>query len=146
MLSPATTILEGWYILHLKGGIHSSAWSTKTFAYNVREPRYKQNNKGYNISRIWNNEQSHILKSDTAAIHKYCSYEYFMRLGIFHLTNDILRQISSSNPYLYNIMEPKYKQSDISTPQNHTQMFLYSRQSYEFNLLNVICTIILVCL
>ena len=34
----------------------------KTFLYDKREPRYKQNNMGYKISRIWNIEQSNNIK------------------------------------------------------------------------------------
>ena len=47
LISLAISMLEGWNMIHLKGGIHSSVWSTKTFLYNIREPRYKQNNMGY---------------------------------------------------------------------------------------------------
>ena len=49
IISPAINMLEGWDILHLKGGIHSSVWSTKIFLYNIREPRYNQNKIGYKI-------------------------------------------------------------------------------------------------
>ena len=52
-----------------KGGINSFVWSTKPFLYNIRKPRYKQNNMWYQISRIQNNEQSAILKSDTAGMY-----------------------------------------------------------------------------
>ena len=48
----ATNMLEGWDIFHLKGRIHSFVWSTKSFLYNIRELGYKQNNMGYQISRI----------------------------------------------------------------------------------------------
>ena len=54
---------------HLKGEIHISAWSTKTFVFDIRELRHKQNNMGYQISRIINKDQSDIVKSDTAAIY-----------------------------------------------------------------------------
>ena len=54
-------------IIHLKGEIHSSVWSTKTFLYDIREPRYKENNMGYQISRILNNDQHYIVKPDTTA-------------------------------------------------------------------------------
>ena len=66
-LSLAINMLEGWDISHLKGEIHSSVWSTKTFLNDIRELRYKQNNMEYKIS---NNEQYYILKSDTAAIYE----------------------------------------------------------------------------
>ena len=35
-------MLEGWDIIHWKSEIHSFIWSTKTFMFNIREPRYKQ--------------------------------------------------------------------------------------------------------
>ena len=57
------------YIFYWKDGIHSSVWSTKTFLYHIREPRYKQNNMWYLISRISNNKQSNIFKSDTILIY-----------------------------------------------------------------------------
>ena len=62
----APNMLDGWDIILVKGEIHSSVGSTKTFLYNIRELRYEQNNIGHQISRI---DQSHILKSDTAAIY-----------------------------------------------------------------------------
>ena len=62
LISLSIDMLEGWYISHLKGGIHSSVWSTKTFLYNIREPRYKQNDMGYKMSRIWYNQQSDYLE------------------------------------------------------------------------------------
>ena len=43
---PNRNILEGWHIFILKGGIHSSVWSIKTFPYNIRELRNRQHNKG----------------------------------------------------------------------------------------------------
>ena len=55
LISPATNMLEGYDIFLLKGGIHSFIWSTKTFLYDMRELRYKQNKIGYHISRISNN-------------------------------------------------------------------------------------------
>ena len=33
----------------LEGEIHSTIWSTKTFLYNIREPRYKPIRRGYHI-------------------------------------------------------------------------------------------------
>ena len=41
LISLATNLLESWDINHWKGGIHSFVWSTKTFLYNIWEPRYK---------------------------------------------------------------------------------------------------------
>ena len=49
IISPAINMLEGLDILHLKGEIHSSVWSTKIFLYDIREPRYNQNKIGYKI-------------------------------------------------------------------------------------------------
>ena len=57
---------EGWDILHLKSEIHSSVWSTKTFLYDIRELRYEQSIMDYQILRILDNDQSDIVKSDTA--------------------------------------------------------------------------------
>ena len=41
LISLSTNILEGWGIFHLKGGIHSFVWCSKTFLYDIRELRYK---------------------------------------------------------------------------------------------------------
>ena len=51
-ISPATSIIDDWDIIHLKSEIHSYVWSTKTFLYGIRELSYIQNNIGYQISRI----------------------------------------------------------------------------------------------
>ena len=59
-------MIESWNISHLKGGISSSVLSIRKFLYNIREPRYKQNNMGY---KIWNNELADISKSETATIY-----------------------------------------------------------------------------
>ena len=48
----------------LKGEIHSSVWSTKTFLHDIRELRYKQIKIGYQISKILDIGQSSVLKSD----------------------------------------------------------------------------------
>ena len=45
-------------IIYWKGGIHSFVWSTKTFLYDIREPRYKQIKMGYHISKCLNFGQS----------------------------------------------------------------------------------------
>ena len=42
LISLATNMLEGWDIIHWKGVIHSFVWSTKTFLFDIRKPRYKQ--------------------------------------------------------------------------------------------------------
>ena len=67
VISPTINMLEGLDISHLKGEIHCSIWSTKTFLNDIRELRYKQNNMEYKIS---NDEQYYILKSDTAVIYE----------------------------------------------------------------------------
>ena len=40
------------------GGIPSFVWSTKTFLYDIREPRYKQIKMGYQNSKCLNIGQS----------------------------------------------------------------------------------------
>ena len=50
LISLTKNMLEGWDIIHWKGGIHSFVWSTKTFLYDIWEPRYKQIKMGYQIS------------------------------------------------------------------------------------------------
>ena len=69
LISLATNMLQGWDIIHWKGGIHSFVWRTKTFLYDNREPRYKQIKMGYQISKYLNTEKSSVWKSDTAAIY-----------------------------------------------------------------------------
>ena len=66
LISLATNILE----IHWKGGMHSFVWSTETFLYNIREPRYKQIKIGYQISKCWNIGKSSVWKSETAAIYE----------------------------------------------------------------------------
>ena len=59
----ATNVPEGWDMIHLKGDVHSSVWSTKTFLYDIREPRYKQLKMGYQITKVLDIGQSSSLKS-----------------------------------------------------------------------------------
>ena len=66
-------ILEAWSIFHLKGGIYRSIWSTKTFLYDIREPRYKRNNMEYHISKFLNIKQSCVLKTETQNCFLYIS-------------------------------------------------------------------------
>ena len=47
------TNISGCDISHLKGGIFSSVWSTKTFLCNIREPRYREIKIGYYTFRYW---------------------------------------------------------------------------------------------
>ena len=44
-------------------------------------------------------------------LHYFSNYEYFKRLDIFHFKGDLVWHVSGSNPFLYNIREPKYKQT-----------------------------------
>ena len=60
----ATNVPEGWEIIHLKGEVHCSVWSTKTFLYDIREPRYKEIKMGYQITKVLDIGQSSSLKSD----------------------------------------------------------------------------------
>ena len=43
--------LEGWDMSHFKGNILRHASSSKPFLYNIREPKYKQNNMRHQNSR-----------------------------------------------------------------------------------------------
>ena len=82
IISTAANTLDGWDISHLKSGICSSIWSTKTFLFIISEPRYRQNNKGYQISRIWNDEQ--VISWNLIPqgfIHNFSSYAHFRRRG-----------------------------------------------------------------
>ena len=45
-------ILEDWDMIHLKGDIHRYVLSTSSFLCDIREPRYRQNNIGYQIIKI----------------------------------------------------------------------------------------------
>ena len=56
LISLVRNMLEGCYMFYFKGGIHRSVWITKTFLYDIRELRYKQNNMGYHISKNLNIE------------------------------------------------------------------------------------------
>ena len=50
-------MLEALDIFHMKSGIRRFIWSTKTFLYDIREPRYKENNLRYQKSRDGNDKQ-----------------------------------------------------------------------------------------
>ena len=52
LISSATNRVKGWYTFYLKGVNHSALWSTKTFVHDAGKARYKQNNMGYQISKI----------------------------------------------------------------------------------------------
>ena len=82
LISLTKNMLEGWDIIHWKGGIHSFVWSTKTFLYDIWEPRYKQIKMGYQISKCLNIEN---FVSGNLILPRFMlsfsSYEYFRRLG-----------------------------------------------------------------
>ena len=69
LISLATNMLGGWDISHWESGIHSFGWSTKTFLYDIWEPRYKQIKMGYQISKCLNIEKFSVWKFDTATIY-----------------------------------------------------------------------------
>ena len=70
-------------IFYLKGEINSSTWSTKTFLYEIREPRYKQIKMGYHISKFLNIGQSSVLKSDVPYYFTYIlAPSYFIEMGL----------------------------------------------------------------
>ena len=156
-------MLDSWDISHLKGGICSSVWSTKTFLHDIREPRYKQNIMRYQISRIWNDEFIGHLEI-------WYHRDLFLILLAMNILvggdTSFLWYVSGSTPFLYNIREPKYKQNNMETsefkkkyqpiskiwkydiefwfiyilvPWYRTEMFLYSRRSYRSHLSNEIC-------
>ena len=70
------------YMFLLNGSFYSSVWSTKIFLYNIRGPRYDC--KRYQISKIWNNEQSWNLLL-LRFKHDFFNYEHFRMLGMFHV-------------------------------------------------------------
>ena len=74
LISLSTNILEEWDIIHLKGKIHIYVLSTKTFLYNIREPRYDQIKMGYKISKILEIGQSNVLNSDVPYCFTYISW------------------------------------------------------------------------
>ena len=86
IISLATNMLDSCDISHLKNGICSSVWSTKTFLYDIREPRYKRNNMEYHISKFLNIEQSSVMKTDTQYCFPYISVLPWCRTG-FELEN-----------------------------------------------------------
>ena len=55
------------------------------------------------------------MKSNTAPkfMHNTLAITILVALDISHFKGDILRNVSSSNPFLYNRREPKYKQNNI---------------------------------
>ena len=90
-----------------------SSFGEPTFLHYIREPRYKQNNIGYQISRVLNNKQSNILKSDTATIHKFSGYEHSRSVGYITFKGGFPQHVLGANRFLFNIRELKYKQNKI---------------------------------
>ena len=87
--SLATYMLESWDLYHSKGEIHSSVWSTKTFLYDIREPRKKKIKMGYHISKFLNIGQSSFLKSDVPYCFNYIQAPLcFIEMGL-NLPNDV---------------------------------------------------------
>ena len=87
-------MLEGWNIIRLKGGMHSSVCNTKTFLYDIRELRYKQIK--ITISDI-RSQYLKCLKSDIPFWFAYISaswygteiFLYFRRCYGSHFSNEI---------------------------------------------------------
>ena len=52
LISPATSSLGSWDISQMKGDIYRYVLSTNSFLCNIGEPRYGQNNLGYQIIKI----------------------------------------------------------------------------------------------
>ena len=51
LISLAMNISEGWDISQFKGHILRRVLSSNPFPYNIREPKYKQNNMEHKISK-----------------------------------------------------------------------------------------------
>ena len=69
-------MLEGYGIFHLKGGIHSSVLSTKTFFYDIRNMRYKLIKMENQIWKILDIGQAFVLKFDILYCHVYILAPY----------------------------------------------------------------------
>ena len=82
-ISLAKKNFDGLEKIHLKKKIHNSVWGTKTFLYDIREPRYKQIKMGYQISKVLDIGQSSALKSDVQYCLTYISAAlYFTEMGL----------------------------------------------------------------
>ena len=57
-------ILEGWDIFHFEGDILRHVSSSTSFLYNIKEPKYKENNIGHQISRHKIVQYIDFFKSD----------------------------------------------------------------------------------
>ena len=164
------------YIFHLKGEIHSFAWSTTKFLYDIREPRYKQIKIGYQIlKKKLDIGQSRVLKSHVPYYFPYFfGFIILYRNGSEHetcLTKSTLKEDISQPPRMFIAREIMHKsrqyqisrhkifqysnilKSDtpfyftyISAPEYRTEKFLYSRRSYGSHLSNELCPSLLACL
>ena len=103
------SILEAWNIFHFKDGNHKSIPSTKTFLFKIRKPRYKLNNIGYHIPKIWSIDiwYCHNLSLIFLILN---SFEYW---NISYFKGNIHRHLSTSNPVLHNMEERIYKENNI---------------------------------
>ena len=104
LISLAKNLLECWDVIHWKGGIHSFVWSTKTFLYDIREPRYNQIKMGYQISKCLNIGQFYCLEIWYCCDLCIVSLAMIILEGwdISHFKDDILiKHAESSNPFLY---------------------------------------------
>ena len=127
-ISLVTNMLEGWDIIHWKGGIYSFVWSTKTFLCDIREPRYKQIKMEYQTSKCLDIEKSSVRnKSKTIWDNR------FEDTKIVQYSN-----ILKSDTLFYSAY--------ISAPKYCTEKFLYSRRSYGSHLSNELCPSFLACL
>ena len=78
LISLTKNILEGWDMIHWKGGIHSFVWSTKTFLYNIWEPRYKQT-KISRFQNVWIFDNLSVLKSDVPYCFTFISASLYLQ-------------------------------------------------------------------
>ena len=69
LISPATNMLEGWDISHLKGGICSSVWSKKHFCKISGNRDINNTIWGIQFQEFEMMNPSDILKSDTTGIY-----------------------------------------------------------------------------
>ena len=133
LISLATNVLESWGIIHLNGGIHSSVWSTKTFLYDIREPRYKQIKIGSQISKLSDIGQSKVLNSNVP----YCfiGLLMFYRNG-FYLEAEACLRMSTlksemSQPFkIFIAIEIMHKYWRYRIQRNQYELYLKFLKSY----------------
>ena len=110
-ISLAISILGGWDVCHLKGGIHSSVGSAKSFLYDIRKLRYAQNKMEYQILKIFNIRHSSVIKSAVCFI----SLATNMLEGFitFFSKGGIYSSVWSTKKFLYDIRGPRCKQNNM---------------------------------